>query len=592
MALTVNLEAARPWERSGYAVTVRPFLAHSPDPIPAEASVIFYSEDGEHWVEAASNIGNEEIVFHDQTLIVRNVGETDGFYRLPLGQVEAGSPLLISAGGTQRLNDTLTEAVDYADTTVTFLQRNIDGLWEDAGTPLPVQPPTLGPVVKVSRLDHADQVNLTQILLAGNDADFQAGGYVSRVWIMPTPGQSPFLDVALTATDRFNTPQDTNPTATLGWMPVTDWDYFDPYEDGSSYIPVSRLSARHVDTPHLAEFYIAYDLLLNQADTPGTVAPVGDLDHNAYVGLSDLNTLLADWNRSTIPDPVPGDFNLDGFVGISDLTTVLSNWNQAVTPGDLGRGDGTGDGFVGIEDLNFVLSQWNQGVLPSPPSPGDLNMDGIVGIADLNAMLADWNVFRPTTGMMPSYPILPSDVVDLTGEPEKLVWDLPAPTNDSFTAALAMSIPISGIDSTWGEGDFSTGSTNYGTLMLDANNYLEIWHHRDSHKFALVVIADGMYRGAIEIDDVWLNLDGRFHWAVSYSPGEGLRFAVLHRGNEVASGSLPIAMPFMPTTLQVGSHDWLSVPTVGVKSAYYRPDVADSPAQLTQRVRLDRVYLA
>ena len=45
--MTVNLELARPWERSGYAVTVRPFLSLPEDQFPPEASSIFYSEDGE-----------------------------------------------------------------------------------------------------------------------------------------------------------------------------------------------------------------------------------------------------------------------------------------------------------------------------------------------------------------------------------------------------------------------------------------------------------------------------------------------------------------------------------------------------------------
>lgn len=58
-----------------------------------------------------------------------------------------------------------------------------------------------------------------------------------------------------------------------------------------------------------------------------------------------------------------GDLDNDGFVGISDLNTVLSNWNQNVPPADPAS-DPSGDGFVGIEDLNLVLSQWNASVPP------------------------------------------------------------------------------------------------------------------------------------------------------------------------------------------------------------------------------------
>ncbi len=61
-----------------------------------------------------------------------------------------------------------------------------------------------------------------------------------------------------------------------------------------------------------------------------------------------------------------GDLNNDGLVGLTDLTTVLGNWNQNVTLGDLMAGDPSFDGYVGIEDLNMVLSNWN---MRTPPPP-------------------------------------------------------------------------------------------------------------------------------------------------------------------------------------------------------------------------------
>lgn len=68
-------------------------------------------------------------------------------------------------------------------------------------------------------------------------------------------------------------------------------------------------------------------------------------------------------------EPVPdcGWFGCDGFVGIQELNLVLANWNATVTPpGDFLQGDISGDGFVGIEDLNFVLANWNNGTPPQP----------------------------------------------------------------------------------------------------------------------------------------------------------------------------------------------------------------------------------
>ncbi len=69
-----------------------------------------------------------------------------------------------------------------------------------------------------------------------------------------------------------------------------------------------------------------------------------------------------------------GDLDGDGFVGISDLNIVLGNWNQNVTPGNDGEGDPTGDGFVGIEDLNTVLGNWNAGTPPATNSVPEPSM--------------------------------------------------------------------------------------------------------------------------------------------------------------------------------------------------------------------------
>ena len=64
-----------------------------------------------------------------------------------------------------------------------------------------------------------------------------------------------------------------------------------------------------------------------------------------------------------VADTIPGDLDGDGFIGISDLNIVLSNWNQVTPPADP-RADPSGDGFVGIDDLNYVLSLWNAGTPP------------------------------------------------------------------------------------------------------------------------------------------------------------------------------------------------------------------------------------
>jgi hypothetical protein len=81
---------------------------------------------------------------------------------------------------------------------------------------------------------------------------------------------------------------------------------------------------------------------------------------------SALQVLFDDGSYSimTLSLNIPGDLDGDGFVGITDLNSILPNWNQNVAPGDLLAGDVTGDGFVGIEDLNAVLGNWNAGTPP------------------------------------------------------------------------------------------------------------------------------------------------------------------------------------------------------------------------------------
>lgn len=590
-AVTVNLASAKPWERSGYAVSVRPFLSLQDVEIPREATTVFYSEDGENWIEIASNIDNNELVFHDDWLVIAGKPQySKGIRKMHVGAITSNTPLLIAPGGTQRLNSTLSEQTDYEDTEVTFLEK-VGGLWVDNGVPLDPQPPTLGQVVKISRTGSMENINLSQILLAGSGAGFEAGGFVIKSWIMYAPDYSPLLYAGLAATGG-SVMHEEFPTATRDWLPVMMWDEMDPNHDGSPYVPLGRLSAHFQGNPHHVEFYIAYDLLLNQADITGTVASPGDINKDTFVGIEDLNAVLSNWNNTNIPVVIDGDLNEDGFVGIEDLSIVLGHWNNNVNPGDLSSGDPTGDGFVGITDLNFVLANWNNGTLPDPgPLVGDINQDGFVGIEDLNMVLTDWNVSRPTTGIVPGYPIQTSDTQDITGEPEKLIWDMPASTTGDFTVALSMTVPVDGIDSTWGQKTFKNGSTNYGSVLLDENNRLEVWHHREAEIWSLEVTVAGQRVGAIQIPDAWLNVDGRLHWVISHDANEGLRFAVLHRGNEVASGTLALTLPFMPTQLQVGSHDWLSVPTVGVLSAYYNPQVAETLEQIRLRVLDDDIYL-
>ena len=72
--------------------------------------------------------------------------------------------------------------------------------------------------------------------------------------------------------------------------------------------------------------------------------------------------MLAKQAAATLFDTLytlPGDLNLDGFVGLDDIDIVLANWNTTVTPGNILQGDPTADGYVGLTDLDVILNNWN-----------------------------------------------------------------------------------------------------------------------------------------------------------------------------------------------------------------------------------------
>ncbi len=92
----------------------------------------------------------------------------------------------------------------------------------------------------------------------------------------------------------------------------------------------------------------------------------------------DTSGLLIDGTLSVISiATLPGDLDGDGFVGINDLNIVLANWNQNVPPANP-LADPSGDGFVGIDDLNAVLGNWNAGTPPNAasniPEPASLGL--------------------------------------------------------------------------------------------------------------------------------------------------------------------------------------------------------------------------
>ena len=150
---------------------------------------------------------------------------------------------------------------------------------------------------------------------------------------------------------------------------------------GVSQIDVGQnadLSSTIIDMDLINSFVPAnnqsFDLLT--AGTIGGTPVVHGADFNEW-GLSIIAVGNGQILRATYIGSLIGDLDGDGFVGINDLNIVLANWNQNVPPGNP-LADPSGDGFVGIDDLNTVLSNWNAGTPPNNsaniPEPGTLSV--------------------------------------------------------------------------------------------------------------------------------------------------------------------------------------------------------------------------
>ncbi len=96
------------------------------------------------------------------------------------------------------------------------------------------------------------------------------------------------------------------------------------------------------------------------------------------------DSLLVDGTISVESTSLPGDLDHDGFVGLGDLDIILNNWNLSVTPRSGHPADPNGDGFVGLADLDIVLNNWNSGTPPATtniPEPGTAMVVGVAAIS-------------------------------------------------------------------------------------------------------------------------------------------------------------------------------------------------------------------
>ena len=106
--------------------------------------------------------------------------------------------------------------------------------------------------------------------------------------------------------------------------------------------------------------------------------------HGTDIGGIDFHPLRSFALQSEHTVNLPGDINDDGFVGLADLDIILANWNLFVPEADW-RADVSGEGYVGLADLDAVLSNWNTGTLPGEteavvPEPAGVGMLALGGL--------------------------------------------------------------------------------------------------------------------------------------------------------------------------------------------------------------------
>jgi hypothetical protein len=185
----------------------------------------------------------------------------------------------------------------------------------------------------------------------------------------------------------FSVPSDTTVTvdyAVLGTSTYTDvalnsyvWWAMQPY-----YISIDGSIIESIIFPGVFDPYYPPPFLKNGTVVANVTAGTHTIRINASHGATGNQPgdreMTGSFEIQIGPVPtLEGDLDGDGFVGITDLNIVLGNWNQTIPPGDP-LADPSGDNFVGIEDLNTVLGNWNAGTPPGDtaniPEPGTLGL--------------------------------------------------------------------------------------------------------------------------------------------------------------------------------------------------------------------------
>ncbi|XAL98279.1 chitobiase/beta-hexosaminidase C-terminal domain-containing protein [Phycisphaeraceae bacterium D3-23] len=176
-------------------------------------------------------------------------------------------------------------------------------------------------------------------------------------------------------------------TQRYGASPTVLGEYGDQLSNGGEQVTL-------VDTHGVTILDFTYD---DDATQNWPTAPDGNGESLVIVNAEGDYNSPANWAASVTRlgspggvEPLAGDVNLDGFVGVDDLDQVLATWgdDNDDSPEAL-QADLSHDGVVGSADLSLVIANFGNGTPPSEPTsngntPDDSDTGNDIGNSDGN----------------------------------------------------------------------------------------------------------------------------------------------------------------------------------------------------------------
>jgi len=209
------------------------------------------------------------------------------------------------------------------------------------------------------------------------DLDVAAGGRAFFQWNTPSLGD-------ITNSGVFSLGETVQGNAVLA-------ETFTQTVNGVSVVYLSSSSGDQLAVTGATDLAGQLALILSGGTAPPLGGNLDILTYSSLVGSYDLITgqdlgngtwlsLAYGATALTVTIQLIGDLDGDGFVGINDLNIVLANWNQNAVAGVGLGGDYSGDGFIGIDDLNAVLGNWNAGTPPGASASASIPEPGTLGL--------------------------------------------------------------------------------------------------------------------------------------------------------------------------------------------------------------------